>query len=456
MAIAHRGNAHGVAILVLALALLTLPAPCGAVEFAGGTGEPNNPYLIATAEQFLGADFRMPRIYYRLACNIDLGRRSPLADCFRAHLDGAGFELQNAVSSMGRGVFYAVESGATIRNLTLANVGVGLAIDPRYSGSYDVVGGLAASNAGTISNCAVIGWITTARIPTVGGLVGANLGRIANCYFDGWVGASWEIEATERENLFPHVGGLAGYNSGLITNSLSRGVVVGRAGCGGLAGRNEGTINNCYSTCMVIGDVGSGGLVADNWGSLRNCYASGLVMGQLRGGLVGMAGQCTGSARNCVWGITETDCLRSGAGVGFEGDIGWTHFAYSGWSGDPNWVVVTDNAAADRHPRLVWEGAPGQVIPKDPSAVFQGGSGTKGDPYVIETTHDLENLAVRSILWDKHFVLANDLDYYGGYPQFSPIGICSGSSFSGSFDGNGHVIRNLSNDFTDSSKTTAW
>ncbi|MEN6332984.1 MAG: GLUG motif-containing protein, partial [Phycisphaerales bacterium] len=37
-----------------------------------------------------------------------------------------------------------------------------------------------------------------------------------------------------------------------------------------------------------------------------------------------------------------------------------------------------------------------------------------------------------------------------------PIGICSGSSFSGSFDGNGHVIRNLSNDFTYTRKMTAW
>jgi hypothetical protein len=42
------------------------------VEFAGGRGEPNDPYLIATAEQLLGADFTLPGVYFRLCQDIDL------------------------------------------------------------------------------------------------------------------------------------------------------------------------------------------------------------------------------------------------------------------------------------------------------------------------------------------------------------------------------------------------
>jgi len=44
--------------------------------------------------------------------------------------------------------------------------------------------------------------------------------------------------------------------------------------------------------------------------------------------------------------------------------------------------------------------------------------------------------------WDKHFVLANDLKYLASW-GIIPIGVRSGSSFSGTFDGNGHVIRDL-------------
>lgn len=316
-------------------------------------------------------------------------------------------------------------------------------------------GGLAMMNLGTLSNCAAIGWVATSKVPVVGGLVGVNRGSILNCCFDGWVGGSWETEGLPKEFRSPRMGGLVGENAGSISNSFSRGVVVGESGCGGLVGSNDGTIDNCYSTCMVIGAVGSGGLVADNWGSLRNCYASGQVTGELRGGLVGMAGQYLGSVTNCIWGISETDCLRSGAGVGFEGDMGWYYFAYNGWSGDPNWVVVTDDDVIGEHPRLAWEGAPGQIIPEDSWLVFQGGNGTEDHPYVIRTRHDLENLARQSTFWDKHFILADDLDY-GLSTRFSPIGICSGSSFSGSFDGNGHVIRNLRDDVSDPSETTAW
>jgi len=57
-----------------------------------------------------------------------------------------------------------------------------------------------------------------------------------------------------------------------------------------------------------------------------------------------------------------------------------------------------------------------------------------------------------SILWDSHFVLAADLNM-ASYPHFHPIGVGQGSSFSGKFDGNGHVIRNVS---IGSDEATAW
>ncbi|MBN1362314.1 MAG: hypothetical protein JW993_17090 [Sedimentisphaerales bacterium] len=93
------------------------------------------------------------------------------------------------------------------------------------------------------------------------------------------------------------------------------------------------------------------------------------------------------------------------------------------------------------YPRLAWEGVDGITVPKRTLRPFEEGSGTESDPYVIRTRGDLVDLHRASIYWDKHFILGNDVDMSLGGPP--PIGICAGSSFSGTFDGNGHVIRNL-------------
>jgi hypothetical protein len=40
--------------------------------------------------------------------------------------------------------------------------------------------------------------------------------------------------------------------------------------------------------------------------------------------------------------------------------------------------------------------------------------------------------------------------------DYSPIGVCSGTSFSGTFDGQGHVIRDLRTDWWANDEATAW
>jgi hypothetical protein len=451
-----RGNLrYSRGVVLLSLMLLVGSPVVRGVDFAGGTGEPNDPYLIATAEQLLAADFTVPGTYFRLCNNIDLDGRIAWGGSFRAHLDGAGYEIQNAIRVMGGSIFDCVEAEGTITNLVLANFDVGLVLRSGH-GTGGAAGGLATANAGTISNCGAIGWVATSGVSTVGGLVGSNYGSIINCYFDGWVDTDWEVRSSEDEGISSRAGGLVGSNGGLIANSLARGFVVGRTGCGGLVGCNYGTINNCYATCTVIGDVGSGGLVADNWGSLRNCYAMGEVMGQMRGGLVGMAGRYAGSATNCLWDISLTRCPRSGAGIGCASLLAWIDFALNGWAGDPNWVMKEDWSNRDSYPRLAWEGTDGEIVAPT-SFPFLEGSGTRNDPYVIRTRYEVGWLCQGSIYWDKHFVLANDLDDVGSFWPFSAIGVCSGSSFSGTFDGQGHVIRGLwVEGWIDDQEATAW
>ena len=83
--------------LVVVTALVLSAGMAWGQDFAGGTGEPNDPYLIATADQLLAADFTVPETYFRLCNDIDLDRKAGPLGYFHAHLDGAGFEIQHDV-----------------------------------------------------------------------------------------------------------------------------------------------------------------------------------------------------------------------------------------------------------------------------------------------------------------------------------------------------------------------
>jgi hypothetical protein len=89
------------------------------------------------------------------------------------------------------------------------------------------------------------------------------------------------------------------------------------------------------------------------------------------------------------------------------------------------------------------------------SPPFSGGDGTAGDPWQIATAEELDN--VRNYLGsahaDKHFVLIADINLtgFGGAEGWEPIGTYA-DRFTGTFDGQEHVIENL---FIDRSGTDA-
>ena len=82
---------------------------------------------------------------------------------------------------------------------------------------------------------------------------------------------------------------------------------------------------------------------------------------------------------------------------------------------------------------------------------YSGGSGTAEDPYRIATDDQLIGLGLNTVDYDKCFVLMEDLDLVGKNLVQAVIAKDTDSSqsgfqgpgFSGCFDGNGHVIRNL-------------
>ena len=297
---AHKKSGKLTILLLVLLAICFSALPAQA-KYGGGTGEPNDPYLIYDANQMnaIGADPCDWDKHFKLMADIDLssftgtdfniigkyvGWQDPNNNPFTGVFDGNGHTISNfSFTPTGRdyiGVFgHVSDPNAEIKNLGL--------IDPNIntrSWGGSLVGYL---ERGMLTGCCVDGGSISGG--STGGLVGQNRGTISDC----------SLSANIYGGMI--VGGLAGSNwGGTISNCYSNGTVSGISQIGGgLVGDNSGTIINCHSSATVSGLLVLGGLAGSNWGgTITNCYTNGGVLGHsILGGLVGLnrAGQITDS-----------------------------------------------------------------------------------------------------------------------------------------------------------------
>jgi hypothetical protein len=312
------------ALLALTL-VLAIQSSILAADFAAGTGEPNNPFQIATPEQLLamGSDPNLLDKNFVLVADIDLDPNLPGGRIFTDALIAQ--DNNNGVSSHGGPSFEGVLDGQghAIANMHIEGVpgydaglfgkSRGLIKDLRLtdvtiSGSpCGAVAGL-NSHGGMILRCEVNGRLSGAN--DVGGLVGANWNGIliecqAQVKITGEIGIGGMVGGGPGGTLMrcriqaevygkSDVGGLAGQSSGgQIIECDARGTVVGHDNVGGLVGTCRETVVLRSSTdCDVIGQQTAGGL----FGSLRkgisetliaDSYARGSVAGSVVGGLAG-------------------------------------------------------------------------------------------------------------------------------------------------------------------------
>ena len=314
------------------------------IKYGGGTGEPNDPYLIYTAEQLnaIGLNQDDADKHFKLMADIDLSayqgdsfnrigfydppefapdRHPPFEGVF----DGNNHTISNftCVIDVNKPLkenglwgdecvgLFGIVSGeqAKIENLSLIDPNIYPAIT--CTERVSVVGAIAGRlSNGSITNCYVEGGRISGDI-TVGGLVGSNSGgTISNCYTTchvTWAKGRWlrpldlpyEIKAG-------HFGGLVGFNSGQIYDCYTTGSIQGYNSSGGLIGHNYrdmfdpdldcGVISNCYATGDVSGNEYVGGLAGENNGEISQCLAVGNVSGLDKvGGLVGNIGFDEGS-----------------------------------------------------------------------------------------------------------------------------------------------------------------
>jgi len=345
-------------------------------KYAGGTGEPNDPYRIATAADLIALG-ETPEDYdkhFILTADIDLDPNLPGRKVFDKAV--IALDINDATPWFFDGTdFVGVfdGDGHTISHLTITgesylglfgrlgveaevkNLGV---VDVNITGSGDSVGGLVGDNYnyGEVIYCYSTGSVS--GISEVGGLVGFSWrGNITNCYSTSAVTGSY------------YVGGLVGSHVGNMANCYSTGAVTGNEAIGGLVGRNgiqgamlyPGYINNSYSLASVRGEIFVGGLVGRNVGSVTQCYSIGAVIGtgEYVGGLVG--GGRLPNVTASFWDMQTSGQTDSAGGQGkttAEMQMAST-FLDAGW----DFIGETDNGTEDiwwidegkDYPKLSWE-----------------------------------------------------------------------------------------------------
>jgi hypothetical protein len=437
-------------------------------RYSGGFGTAINPYQIAAVSDWnnlmnTSADWNK---YFIMTADVNLQGISltPLGNTttqFTGVFNGNNHIIRNAVihnpATDYIGLFGYLGSSAQVRNLGVEDVNI--------TGNLNV-GGLAGYNYGSISNCYSRGTIRSNNSQFTGGLVGQNYhGNISNCY------------STSAVSGYDIVGGLVGYiYYGSITNCYSNSTAGGASNIGGLAGyNNSGSISNCYSTGAVSGSFAAGGLVGYSGGTINNSFWD--VNSSGRSSSAGGTGKTTAEMK------TESTFTSAGWDFSYtDGDTAdWLirigEYPILTWQVAaaiiPNVINMTQ---ANAENALVAAGLvvgaitnsyndtvpAGKVISQSPAAGmavaqgttvdivislgsrYSGGLGTEANPYQIAAVSDWNNLLSTSADWSKHFVMTADVSLQG--IALTPIGnydVTSGVPFSGVFDGDNHIIKNV-------------
>ena len=387
-------------------------------KYGGGYGTSGDPYRIWTAEHMnqIGTCQGDWSSYFELMDDIDLAGYTggsfnligSSSTPFQGIFDGNGHAISNftfdspfSVSYLGLFV-YVDNVNAEIKNLTLINPNV---IEDYSNAAGALVGVL---KNGLVTNCRVIGGSVTGGFRT-GGLIG-------------WV-----------------------YSGGSVTQSCVKDGTAWNTWdyCGGLVGQNEGSISDCYSGFSATAlNTRTGGIAGSSTGTITNCYAYGRIHsdGSHFGGIAFMDG---GTITASFWDIQATGFwfVEGNSDLDSTEIVHKQHFIDVGW----DFVGETANGTEEvwdiyeglERPFLSWEQLPEPVR-------YSGGSGTTADPWQIATETDMVTISDKYQDWDNCFVLTADLDMTGYDYKVIGDAVCESLEFSGSFDGDGHTISNIS------------
>ena len=291
---------------------------CGVclAKYSGGTGEPNDPYLIATPNDLnsIGLDSNDWDKHFKMIADINMagiiGTQFNIigyypSNPFSGIFDGNGHKVMNFTyegSSLNYvGLFSFIDNNGQIKDLSLIDPNI-VVLDGRYVAAL-----VGLMDGGYITDCSVINGHVAAFEP-LGGLVSRTWGSSMISY------CSAEANIIGND-LSDQIGILVGWHDdGVILSCHSAGYIQGSISVGGLVGNmDSGSMYNCYSTADCSGEQEVGGLIGSHSDSaIVNCYATGVILGQFYiGEIVGKS--WSGSFDSCFWN-SQVDPNISGIG----------------------------------------------------------------------------------------------------------------------------------------------
>lgn len=194
--------------------------------------------------------------------------------------------------------------GGTIETCTVESSTITGTNNSDNQASQSLAGGIAAFNTflgnikGTIEECEVTGGsvstVGTVKVSSVGGIAATNEGTVTKCSNSASVTGNNTLPIAQESALGS--GGVVGCNKNLVENCSNTGSVTGNGlFTGGVVGYNttdgtlNGTISASHNTGAVEGKQYVGGVVGNNHTVVKDCYNTGEVTstGDYVGGVVG-------------------------------------------------------------------------------------------------------------------------------------------------------------------------
>ena len=430
-----------------------------------GEGTAANPYLIKSAddlkllaEKVNAGETAYAKATYKQTANINLNgskdnQWTPIGSNghnFIGTFIGTGYEITglyiDGADLENAGLFGSIVSPAKLEGITINGAKVNAKSD---------VGSIAgAAFTGSATKCTVKGKIEISGNYKVGGMFGGGYVSITDSKVIGSTGSTvtgiYKANNLEGDN----VGGLIGFRGeGNIKTtgcSVSGMAVAGTRKVGGLIGSvfTDNIVENCsvkdvkvicnatkeYAT-LSSSAIGFGGVLGlytkngNNDGTLKNCTVENITM------------------------VIENEELAKTNLV----TMGYVSGGQRGFSApedtiDVENVKVTGNNSGSN----AEEKFPGSEAVNGPQKLFEKGTGTAADPFVIASTDQLK-LFAKSInktgltYKDQYIKVGSAVTFDLSGEQWESIGTSS-HKFMGTFDGNGVTIKGL----TDNGKSGCY
>ena len=470
--------------LLLLLAVFTASTAWADSAFSGGSGTQADPYQIASTTDLnqLATDVNggndYSGKYFMLTADIAYTYTKAWNDasstennfvaiggsdgtnnrCFRGDFDGAGHTISgirihrsgSAYTDDYQGIFGRTE-GANIHGLRLA--------DARITGS-DYTGGIVGLNTGngTVTDCHVASNVCIHAAQSYtdyhGGIIGYNGDIIGYNNYSTIANCTSAATLTIASGFYCYFyGAIAGYNNGTLSDNLAIGATVPAANnerYGAIAGYNYGTLQrNYYTACKVAGVENATGKGCQNADVTANDGAVSVHTITLGEGIT------ITSPDEPTVSYGGTDYYKSGVEVTFSYTAP-AGYRYDGFTASAGTLSGSTLTMPDEDVTISVVLA---VIP-------WAGTGTKGDPYIIEYSTQLDLLAHRvngthgeTLQSDgysgKYFRLGADIAYTATTTwddasstenNYEAIGYYDGTNdcnFKGDFDGDDHTISGI-------------